>query len=83
MREAFASRNIAALPSLTESWFVPEWTASSSPGYGFRQAIVGLVPHFQRFEFEQFGLGLILRRLCLIDLTQELGNGALEIVTPD
>jgi hypothetical protein len=61
----------------------PQRTAPSRPGYGFRQAIVGLVAHFQRFEFEQFGLRLILRGLCLVDLTQELCNGALEIVTPD
>ncbi len=42
----------------------------SGPRHSFGQAIVGLVAHFQRLEFEEFAFGLLLRGLRLLDLTR-------------
>ena len=46
-------------------------------------AIAGLVAHFERLELEEFSLGLLLRRLGLLDLAEKLGDRALQIVAPD
>src|ERR1700722_7876401 len=64
-------------------WRRVDDAVASSPRDGFGQAIVGFVTHFQRLELEEFGLGFLLRGLCLLDLTQKLCDRALEIVTSD
>src|ERR1700730_2963501 len=56
---------------------------ASGPRHGFSQAIVGLVAHFQRLEFEELGFGFFLRGLGLLDLTKKLGDRTLEIVASD
>src|ERR1700729_1395897 len=80
----FASQNIAMRSSSRVFWFTHE---SERPPSGLRhsfgQAIVGFVTHFQCLEFEEFGLGLLLCRLRLLDLTQKLCDRALEIVASD
>src|ERR1700677_4451895 len=57
--------------------------AASGPRYGFGQAIVGFVSHLERLEFEELALGFLLRGLGLLDLTQKLGDRALEVVAPN